>query len=61
MAVELDGDDHAGHRVPDAIRTHFLNRRGIDVFTNRDVYMNLDGVRQVMALKLARLGGLTPT
>jgi very-short-patch-repair endonuclease len=63
LAVELDGDEHASRRGQDAARTRFLNTRGIRVirFSNRDVWTNLDGVREVIALEMAKLGASTPT
>jgi very-short-patch-repair endonuclease len=58
LAVELDGDEHASREGRDAVRTRFLNGRGIHVirFSNRDVWTNLDGVREAIALELSRLG-----
>lgn len=57
LAVELDGDEHATRRDRDAARTRFLNDRGIRVirFSNRDVWSNLSGVTEVIALKLEKL------
>ncbi len=57
LAVEVDGDDHAGRTMQDARRTRFLNERGIRVirFSNRDVWNNLDGVKALIALELERL------
>jgi very-short-patch-repair endonuclease len=58
LAVELDGDEHATRTVRDEVRTQFLNEQGIHVirFSNRDVRGNLDGVREAIALEIARLG-----
>lgn len=58
LAVELDGDEHASRTARDAARTKFLNSRGIHVirFSNRDVWSNLQGVREAIALELAQLG-----
>jgi len=58
LAVEVDGDDHASRAVRDAARTQFLTSRGIHVirFSNRDVWSNLDGVREAIVLELTRLG-----
>jgi very-short-patch-repair endonuclease len=58
LAVELDGDEHASRPARDAARTKFLNGRGIHVirFSNRDVWSNLEGVREAIALELAQLG-----
>jgi very-short-patch-repair endonuclease len=57
LAVELDGDEHASRQGRDAARTRFLNTRGIHVirFSNRDVWSNLEGVREAIALELAKL------
>jgi very-short-patch-repair endonuclease len=56
LAVELDGDEHANRAERDSLRTRFLNRRGIRVirFCNRDVWSNLDGVKEMIALELER-------
>jgi very-short-patch-repair endonuclease len=58
LAVEVDGDEHATRVNRDALRTRFLNRRGIRVirFSNRDVWSNLRGVKEIIALELGRLG-----
>ena len=63
LAIELDGDEHAGRRRQDTRRTDFLNGHGIHVirFANRDVWSNLDGVLEVIALELTRLRSVTPT
>jgi very-short-patch-repair endonuclease len=60
LAIEVDGDDHANRARRDTVRTQFLNRLGIRVvrFANRDVWGNLDGVREVIALELQQS---TPT
>jgi len=54
LAVELDGDEHANRAHRDSARTRFLDRRGIRVirFCNRDVWSNLDGVKEAIALEL---------
>jgi very-short-patch-repair endonuclease len=54
LAVELDGDEHARRTHRDALRTRFLNHRGICVirFYNRDVWSNFDGVKEIIALEL---------
>ncbi|MCJ7527987.1 MAG: endonuclease domain-containing protein [Methyloceanibacter sp.] len=58
LAVELDGDDHASRAAHDETRTRFLNGKGIHVvrFSNRDVWSNLKGVREAIALEVARSG-----
>lgn len=60
LAVELDGDEHANRAHRDSVRTEYLNQRGIHVirFCNRDVWNNLDGVKEMIALEVMRL---TPT
>jgi very-short-patch-repair endonuclease len=59
LGIELDGDEHAGRVARDAVRTRFLNSRGIQVirFSNREVWSNLDGVREAIAMEIARLRG----
>ena len=54
LAIELDGDTHAGRTTRDAVRTRFLKARGIRVirFANRDVWSNLEGVKETIALTL---------
>jgi very-short-patch-repair endonuclease len=57
LAIELDGDEHANRTGRDARRTRFLNQHGIRVmrFSNRDVWSNLEGVKEVIALDLGQL------
>ena len=57
LAVELDGDEHASRTIRDHRRKRFLNGRGIRVirFFNRDVWNNLDGVKELIACELERL------
>jgi very-short-patch-repair endonuclease len=57
LAVELDGDEHASRTSRDHRRTRFLSGCGIHVirFFNRDVWNNLDGVKELIALELERL------
>ena len=59
LAVEIDGDEHDERAMRDARRTEFLNERGIHVilFSNRDVWNNLEGVKEMIALELERLKG----
>jgi very-short-patch-repair endonuclease len=56
LAIELDGDDHATRTKSDSRRTRFLNQRGIHVirFSNRDVWNNLQGVKEIIALELGQ-------
>ena len=55
LAIELDGDDHATRTESDTRRTRFLNRRGIRVirFSNRDIWSNLESVKEAIVLTLA--------
>lgn len=57
LAIELDGDSHAGREEYDAHRTSYLERQGWKVirFTNADIMCNPDGVA-IMILNV--LGGL---
>ena len=61
LAVELDGEGHAGDAAGtrDAARTAFLERHGVRVlrFENDDVRTNLEGV--VEAIRAA-FGGAVP-
>lgn len=61
--MEVDGDEHASRGSRDSRCTRFLNGRGIRFirFSNRDVWTNLDGVKEMIALELAQLSALTPT
>ena len=51
LAIEIDGDTHAGREVYDAIRTKFLEQQGYRVirFSNKDVMENLAGVLETLA------------
>jgi very-short-patch-repair endonuclease len=51
LAIEIDGDAHAGRDEYDAIRSRFLEEQGYRVvrFSNRDVMTNLDGVLESLA------------
>jgi very-short-patch-repair endonuclease len=55
LAIEIDGDTHAGREVYDAIRTQFLEEQGYRVnrFSNRDVMENLEGVLETLAAVIA--------
>ncbi|ODS01819.1 hypothetical protein AUC69_05035 [Methyloceanibacter superfactus] len=57
LAIELDGDTHAGRAEHDVLRTRFLEARGIRVlrFANRDVWSNIEGVMERIASELRRL------
>ncbi len=52
LIVEIDGGQH--NEEVDAARTRYLKRRGYRVirFWNNDVLQNLDGVLQVLLMKL---------
>jgi very-short-patch-repair endonuclease len=60
LAIELDGDSHAGREAYDARRTQFLEGIGWKVlrFTNSDAMTNADGVAMTI---LAALEGLSPS
>src|SRR5665648_645230 len=57
LAIELDGDTHASRAEHDALRTRFLEARGIRVlrFANRDVWNKIESVMEMIALELQRL------
>ena len=56
LAIELDGDSHAGCEVYDANRTAILTEAGWTVvrFTNSDVLTNPEGVARAISERLAR-------
>ena len=56
LAIELDGDTHAGREAYDAARTVDLEKRGYRVlrFTNSDVMTNPEGVMQAILAALGR-------
>lgn len=56
LAIELDGDTHAGHERYDSIRTEWLEAQGWRVirFTNGDVMTNADGVALAILVALGR-------
>ena len=55
LAIELDGDTHAGQVAYDAARTAYLEAQGYRVirFTNADVMGNAAGVLEVILSALA--------
>jgi very-short-patch-repair endonuclease len=57
LAVEIDGDSHAGQEEYDRQRTERLGRYGITVirYTNIDVMQNLDGVYEDLQEKVKML------
>ena len=50
VAVELDGDTHAGRDAQDEIRQQYLSAQGLTVlrYTNDDIRRNLEGVLSVI-------------
>ena len=48
LAIEIDGDTHAGQKQYDEDRTKNLNKFGVEVirYTNAEVLNNLEGVYQ---------------
>ena len=56
LAIELDGETHAGRIEEDAKRTAFLERQGWRVirFTNSEAMTNPDGVAAAILLTLGR-------
>jgi very-short-patch-repair endonuclease len=57
LAIELDGGQHAQATQQDRLRDEWLAQRGVTVlrFWNSDVTENLNGVLEVIALKVAEL------
>ena len=55
LVVEVDGSQHALHENEDAIRTEFLESKGLSVirFTNIDVLTNMEGVVSAIVELLA--------
>ncbi|MDH5428001.1 MAG: DNA-3-methyladenine glycosylase [Nitrospirota bacterium] len=57
VAIEVDGDVHAGNRqqTKDAERERYLRSLGIRIvrYTNDEVFNNLDGVLEDLSLRLA--------
>jgi very-short-patch-repair endonuclease len=64
LIIELDGGQHA-QLANDQTRTRWLEERGVTVlrFWNSDVILNLTGVLESIAAKVAELqsSGITPT
>ncbi len=54
IAIEVDGDSHAGNEAYDAARTDKLGEYGIRVirYTNDEVLNNINGVHQDLLSKL---------
>jgi very-short-patch-repair endonuclease len=57
LAIELDGGQHAQAVQQDRVRGEWLAQRGVTIlrFWNSDVTENLNGVLEVIALKVAEL------
>jgi very-short-patch-repair endonuclease len=57
LAIELDGGQHAQATSRDRQRDEWLSTRGVTMlrFWNSDVTQNLNGVLEVIALKIAEL------
>jgi len=64
LAIEVDGDTHAGNEAHDERRTAWLEEQGYHVirFSNADVMHNLEGVLLVIeeVLRTAPLPTLSP-
>jgi very-short-patch-repair endonuclease len=65
LAIELDGGQHAQAVQQDRVRDEWLAQRGVMIlrFWNSDVTENLNGMLEVIALKVAELKvqGSVPT
>ncbi len=65
LAIELDGGQHAQTVQQDRVRDEWLAQRGVTILRlwNSDVTENLNGVLEVIALKVAELKaqGSVPT
>ena len=63
LAIELDGDTHAGAAEYDAQRTAYLESRGYHVirFSNADVMSNVEGVVAEIQRVLAELPSPSPS
>jgi very-short-patch-repair endonuclease len=59
LAIEVDGETHAGRATHDARRTAFIEDEGFDVirFANADVAQNLDGVLTQISFSLLEKEG----
>ncbi len=59
LAIEIDGDTHAGNERYDAARTQFIAREGYRVlrFANGDVMGNVEGVLTQISLSLREREG----
>ena len=55
LAIEIDGDTHAGQQQYDATRTRRLNKLGIEVFRypNTEILNNLEGVYEDLLKRVA--------
>ncbi len=57
LAIEIDGDTHAGQEEYDGARTKFLEQQGYQVvrFTNQEVMQNLEGVLGALAVTISEM------
>ncbi|QSI28811.1 DUF559 domain-containing protein [Variovorax sp. RKNM96] len=62
LIVELDGSQHRTQQGYDAQRDAFFRTQGFDVlrFASNEPFINLDGVRQAIANRLAELTPSAP-
>jgi very-short-patch-repair endonuclease len=62
LCVELDGSQHVARSAYDARRTKFLESRGFEVlrFWDNDVLTDIDSVKEVIWIALARLSPPPP-
>ena len=62
LAIEIDGDNHAGQKQHDKDRTKDLNKFGVEVirYTNAEVLNNLEGVYQDLHKRISARKPLNP-
>src|SRR4051812_4156001 len=62
LIVELDGSQHQQQQRYDATREAFFRDRGFNVlrFASNEPFINLDGVLQAVAHRIAALGAVSP-
>ena len=63
LAIEIDGDTHAGRESYDAQRSQFLEEQGYRVvrFSNSDVMSNIEGVLHQLGLVMDEMTPPPPT
>ncbi len=63
LAIEIDGDTHAGRESYDAQRSQSLEEQGYRVirFANSDVMSNMEGVLQQLGLVIDEMAPPPPT